>query len=77
MRFQVMRRWRSPSIAFAKAPRGRISSGIEDQNAAASPSAIATIARQSWCAARSAPSQPAGGHLMSTEMPKRTVQRSP
>jgi hypothetical protein len=28
-----MRRWRSPSIAFAKAPRGRISSGIEDQNA--------------------------------------------
>jgi hypothetical protein len=61
MRFQVMRRWRSPSIAFAKAPRGRISSGIEDQNAAASPSAIATIARQSWCAARSAPSQPPRG----------------
>jgi hypothetical protein len=37
-----MRRWRSSSIAFAEALRELISSGIENQNAAASPSALAT-----------------------------------
>jgi hypothetical protein len=72
-----MRRWRSSSIAFAEALRELISSGIENQNAAASPSALATIARQSWAPPARREASRQGGHLMSTEMPKRTVQRSP